>query len=72
MLLFLTAASLAVAAPAPAVRTSPVRQAQAMVTIMRAVHVGETLPTPEDSVKRISDMRERDGTVHSLPLIEFY
>lgn len=72
MLLFVTAASLAAAAPAPVVRTSAVRQAQAMVTIVRAVRVGAELPTPEDSVKRMSEVRERDGTLRSLPLIEFY
>ena len=72
MLLFVTAASLAAAAPAPIVRASPVRQAQAIVTIVRAVRVGAALPTPEDSVKRMSGVRERDGTLHSLPLIEFY
>ena len=72
MLLFLTAASLAGSAPAPAARTTPLRQARATVTIMRAVRVGAVAPTPEDSVKRLADVRESDGTLHSLPLIEFY
>ena len=43
-----------------------------MVTIVRAVRVGAALPTPEDSVKRMAGVRERDGTLHSLPLIEFF
>ena len=72
MLLFLTAASLAGTTPAPAVQVNALRQAQATVTIVRAVRVGAALPTPEDSVKRVSAVRERDGTLHSLPLIEFY
>lgn len=72
MLLFLTAASLGAASPAPAVRASPVRQARAMVTIVRAVRVGAALTAPEDSVKRVSEVRERDGTRQSVPLIEFY
>ena len=72
MLLLLTAAVLAGFAPEPAVRAAPVRQARAMVVIMKATRVGERLPVPEDGVKRLSDVRDRDGLLHRLPLIEFY
>ena len=72
MLLLLTAAALAGSAPAPIVRAAPPRQAQAMVVIVKAARVGATLPAPEDSVKRVAEVRDRDGALHSLPLIEFF
>jgi len=72
MLLLLTAASLAGSTPEPAVRATPVRQARAIVVIVKASRVGDRLPVPEDSVKRVSDVRDRDGSLHRLPLIEFY
>lgn len=72
MLLFLTAAALAGSTPAPVVRAAPVRQARAMVVIVKAARVGAKLPAPDDSVKRVAEVRDRDGTLHSVPLIEFY
>jgi hypothetical protein len=72
MLLLLTSAALAGSAPTPTVRATPLRQAHAMVVIVKAAHIGATRPAPEDSVKRLSIMRERDGTLRSLPLIEFF
>lgn len=72
MLLFFSAVALAGTGPAPGVHAAPVRQARAMVVIVKAARVGATLPTPEDSVKRVAEVRDRDGTLHSLPLIEFF
>ena len=43
-----------------------------MVVIIKAARVGERLPAPEDGVKRLSAVRDRDGSLHRLPLIEFY
>ena len=43
-----------------------------MVVIVKAAHIGATRPAPEDSMKRLSIVRERDGTLRSLPLIEFF
>ena len=71
MLLLLTSAALAGSAPAPTVRAAPLRQARAMVVIVKAAHIGATRPAPEDSVKRLSIMREHDGTLRSVSLIEF-
>ena len=71
MVLLLTAAALAGSAPAPTVRAAPL-QARAMVVIVKAAHIGATRPAPEDSVKRLSIMREHDGTLRSVPLIEFF
>jgi len=71
MLLLLTSAALAGSAPAPTVRAAPL-QARAMVVIVKAAHIGATRPAPEDSVKRLSIMREHDGTLRSVPLIEFF
>jgi hypothetical protein len=72
MLLLLTAAALAGSAPEPAVRATPARQARAMVVIVKAARIGERLPVPEDGVKRLSNVRDRDGLLHRLQLIEFY
>jgi hypothetical protein len=43
-----------------------------MVVIIKAARVGAALPVPQDSIKRLSAIRDRDGTLHSLPLIEFF
>ena len=72
MLLFFTAVAIAGTAPVPSVQAAPVRQARAMVVIVKAARAGAVLPTPEDSVKRVAEVRDRDGTLHSLPLIEFF
>ena len=72
MLLLLTAAALAGSAPAPTVRVAPLRQLRAMVVIVKAAHIGALRPAPEDSVKRLALVRERDGTLRSVPLVEFF
>ena len=72
MLLLLTSAALAGSAPAPTVRATPLRQARAMVVIVKAAHIGALRPVPEDSEKRLSIVRERDGTLRSVPLVEFF
>jgi hypothetical protein len=43
-----------------------------MVVIVKAAHIGATRSAPENSVKRLSTMREHDGTLRSVPLIEFF
>jgi hypothetical protein len=72
MLSLLTAAALASAPQPSAGPAVPVRQARAMVVIMKAARIGESRVPPEDSVKRLSTVRDRDGTPHNLPLIEFF
>ena len=72
MLLFLAAAVLGNAQPAAAERPVMVRQARATVVILRPAHVGANLPAPEDSVTRVSSVRERDGTQRALQLVEFF
>jgi hypothetical protein len=72
MLLLLTSAALAGSAPAPTVQATPLRQARAMVVIVKAAQVGALRPVPEDGVKRLSIVRQHDGTLRSAPLIEFF
>jgi len=43
-----------------------------MVVILKAAHIGALRPVPEDSVKRLSIVQDRDGTLRSVPLIEFF
>jgi len=43
-----------------------------MVVIVKAAHIGALRPAPEDSVKRLSIVREHDGTLRSVPLVEFF
>ena len=66
-----TAAALASAPQSSAVPAVPVRQARAMVVIMKAARIGAAEAAPEESVKRLSWLRDRDGTSQRVPLIEF-
>ena len=43
-----------------------------MVVIVEAARVGATLPLPQNSIKRQSAIRDRDGTLHSMPVVEFF
>ena len=43
-----------------------------MVVIVKAAQVGALRPVPEDGVKRLSIVRQHDGTLRSAPLIEFF
>ena len=47
--------------------------ARASVRILRAAVIrGEKLEATEESVKRTTSLRERDGTLRTASLIEFY
>jgi hypothetical protein len=71
LLAFLAAATSAAAlAPKPVVAQPPAR---ASVRILRAAVIRrDRLEATEESVKRTTSVRERDGTYRAAQLIEFY
>ena len=73
MLPFLLLAVAAEAPVSPAPRVSAAQPAQAVVRIVRggAIRLGEA-PRFEDSLVREATVRERDGSVRTASLIEFY
>ncbi len=73
MLPFFLLAVTADAPAAPTPRVSAAQPAQAVVRIVRgaAIRFGEA-PRFEDSLVREATVRERDGSVRTASLIEFY
>ena len=72
LLVFLAAVSAqpAVDAPRSVAAETPAR---AFVRILRAAVIhGDHLEATEESVKRVTSVRERDGTVRSATLVEYY
>ena len=73
MLTLILAAAIAVPPPQGASPTAKTASAQATVRIVRGVEIRfASLPKFEESVQRKGLVRERDGSLQSASLIEFY
>ena len=71
MFALVVAATVASAAPVSSPRVFPDRQAQAVVTIVRAVTIRDGEPVPENGVIRTAMVRD-SGDRKTVRLVEFY